>query len=78
MRESLESIGIQPSAGTRRMSRQMLTDLNIAQLQILVNQMHNHIEDLNEVLVKHLMDRDELHLHQDSMLAHIEELTHYM
>lgn len=62
----------------RRLSRQLLTDMNIAQLQILVNNLHTHIEELNESLVNYLMERDDLHVSQDTMLVDIEELTRYM
>lgn len=60
------------------MSRQMLTDMNIAQLQIIVNELHTQIENLNEQLVHFLMERDELHMGQDSMLVDIEDLTRYL
>ena len=33
---------------------------------------------LNEGLVKFLMDRDDLHMEQDSMLVDIEDLTRYL
>lgn len=78
IRVSLRKVGVQMSADKRRVSRQMLTDMNIAQLQVLVNSLHTHIEELNESLVHNLMERDDLHMSQDSMLADIEELTRYM
>lgn len=78
LRESLESIGVHLNADTRRMSRQMLTNLHVSQLQMLVNQLNNHIVDLNEVLVTYLIERDELHVNQDSRLADIEKLSHYL
>ncbi|CAB3250144.1 unnamed protein product [Arctia plantaginis] len=62
----------------RRVSRQLLTDMNIAQLQVIVNELHSQIESLNETLVKLLMARDELHMGQDSMLVDIEDLTRYL
>lgn len=52
--------------------------MNIAQLQILVNNLHTRIEELNESLVNYLMERDDLHDGQDTMLVDIEELTRYM
>lgn len=52
--------------------------MNIAQLQILVNNLHTRIEELNESLVNYLMQRDDLHDSQDTMLVDIEELTRYM
>lgn len=71
-------VGIQMSSEKRRVSRQMLTDMNIAQLQIIVNDLHTHIENLNESLVHYLMERDELHMGQDAMLIDIEDLTRYL
>lgn len=56
----------------------MLTDMNIAQLQVIVNDFHTQIERLNENLVQFLMDRDDLHMSQDSMLVDIEDLTRYL
>lgn len=56
----------------------MLTDMNIAQLQIIVNELHTQIEKLNERLVQYLMERDDLHMSQDSMLVDIEDLTRYL
>ena len=34
-----------------------------------------YIADLNEELVQMLMERDELHMEQDSMLVDVEDLT---
>uniref|UniRef100_A0A1I8Q2I7 Schwannomin interacting protein 1 C-terminal domain-containing protein n=1 Tax=Stomoxys calcitrans TaxID=35570 RepID=A0A1I8Q2I7_STOCA len=78
IRGSLEKVGVQMTADKRRVSRQMLTEMNIAQLQILVNSLHTHIEELNESLVNYLMERDDLHDSQDAMLVDIEELTRYI
>ncbi|XP_037958464.1 schwannomin-interacting protein 1 homolog [Teleopsis dalmanni] len=78
IRGSMEKVGVDMSYDKRRVSRQILTDMNIAQLQILVNNLHTHIETLNESLVNHLMQRDDLHIAQDSMLVDIEELTRYI
>lgn len=62
----------------RRVSRQILTDMNVAQLQVIVNDLHGHIEVLNEGLVRFLLERDELHMSQDSMLVDIEDMTKYL
>ncbi|XP_061393540.1 schwannomin-interacting protein 1 homolog [Musca vetustissima] len=78
IRGSLEKVGVRMTADKRRVSRQMLTEMNIAQLQILVNSLHTHIEELNETLVNYLMERDDLHDSQDAMLVDIEELTRYI
>lgn len=37
-----------------------------------------HFPALNEGLVKYLMERDELHMTQDSMLVDIEDVTRYL
>lgn len=78
IRSSVEKVGIPFPPEKRRVSRQMLTDMNVAQLQIIVNDFHSQIECLNEQLVKFLMDRDDLHMSQDSMLVDIEDLTRYL
>lgn len=78
IRNTIEKVGYNFPAGKRRVSRQMLTDMNVAQLQIIVNDFHTQIESLNEQLVKYLMDRDDLHMGQDSMLVDIEDLTRYL
>ncbi|KAK6622618.1 hypothetical protein RUM43_008460 [Polyplax serrata] len=75
IRKTLEKIGIPFSCDRRRLNRQMLTEMNIAQLQIVANDLHTKIETLNEKLVRHLIGRDDLHMEQDSMLVDIEDLT---
>ncbi|KAJ8310710.1 hypothetical protein KUTeg_012575 [Tegillarca granosa] len=59
----------------QRFNKKILYEMNIAQLQVVVNDLHSQIENLNEDLVKFLMDRDELHMEQDSKLVDIEDLT---
>lgn len=78
IRNSVEKVGVVLAPEKRRVSRQILTDMNIAQLQVIVNDLHSHIELLNEGLVKHLLERDELHMSQDSMLVDIEDMTKYL
>ncbi|CAD7086437.1 unnamed protein product [Hermetia illucens] len=78
IRSSMEKVGVPFPPEKRRVSRQMLTDMNIAQLQIIVNDLHTQIERLNEQLVQFLMERDDLHMGQDSMLVDIEDLTRYL
>ncbi|XP_059159587.1 uncharacterized protein LOC131943456 isoform X2 [Physella acuta] len=60
-----------------RLNRGKLQEMNIAQLQVLVNDLHSQIELLNEDLVHLLIERDDLHMEQDSMLVDIEDLTRY-
>ncbi|KAH1001808.1 hypothetical protein HUJ04_005774 [Dendroctonus ponderosae] len=78
VRHSLEKVGIPFPEEKRRLSRQILTEMNVAQLQVIVNDLHTQIETLNEQLVKFLMDRDDLHMEQDSKLVDIEDLTRYL
>ncbi|XP_055917299.1 myb-like protein H isoform X2 [Eupeodes corollae] len=78
IRGSLEKVGVIMAPEKRRVSRQMLTDMNIAQLQIIVNELHTQIEDLNDSLVHYLMERDELHMGQDSMLVDIEDISRFL
>lgn len=78
VRNSLEKVGIPFPEEKRRLSRQILTEMNVAQLQVIVNDLHTQIETLNESLVKFLMERDDLHMEQDSMLVDIEDLTRYL
>ncbi|KAL4712818.1 hypothetical protein ACJJTC_011888 [Scirpophaga incertulas] len=78
LRRSMEKANAPLAADRRRVSRQLLTDMNIAQLQVIVNELHSQIESLNDSLVKMLMARDELHMGQDSMLVDIEDLTRYL
>ncbi|XP_075234056.1 schwannomin interacting protein 1 isoform X2 [Lycorma delicatula] len=78
LRASLHKVGVLFPEERRRLSRQMLTDMNLAQLQVIVNDLHTQIEYLNESLVKFLMERDDLHMSQDSMLVDIEDLTRYL
>ncbi|XP_038216061.1 schwannomin-interacting protein 1 homolog isoform X2 [Zerene cesonia] len=75
LRRSMEKANVPLAPDRRRVSRQILTDMNIAQLQVIVNELHSQIESLNDTLVKLLMARDELHMGQDSMLVDIEDLT---
>ncbi|XP_076323846.1 uncharacterized protein LOC143232380 isoform X2 [Tachypleus tridentatus] len=71
-------VGIILPDGCHRLSRQLLTDMNLAQLQVIVNDLHTQIENLNEELVQLLLERDDLHMQQDSMLVDIEDLTRYL
>lgn len=78
VRESFHKIGVPFPDSKRRISRQILTDMNVAQLQVIANDLHTQIESLNEDLVTLLMERDDLHMEQDSMLVDIEDLTKHI
>lgn len=78
VRHTLKKVGVSFPEDRRRLSRQILTEMNVAQLQVIVNDLHTQIEYLNESLVRFLMERDDLHMEQDSMLVDIEDLTRYL
>ncbi|XP_052783724.1 uncharacterized protein LOC128219773 [Mya arenaria] len=74
-----EMAGI-PGLGERRRKKlapRQLQQMNLAQTQVLYNDLQTQIESLNEDLVRLLMERDELHMEQDSMLVDIEDLTRH-
>ncbi|XP_074657986.1 uncharacterized protein LOC141910976 [Tubulanus polymorphus] len=68
-------IGLPKITGQKQINGYMLYEMNIAQLQVLVNDLHSQIEGLNEELVQLLVSRDDNHMEQDSMLVDIEDLT---
>ncbi|CAH1782269.1 unnamed protein product, partial [Owenia fusiformis] len=72
-----EMVGIPGFGDGRRkkLERHLLLDMNIAQLQVVVNDLHTQIENLNEQLMRLLVERDDLHMEQDSKLVDIEDLT---
>ncbi|GAB6023754.1 hypothetical protein CHUAL_008510 [Chamberlinius hualienensis] len=72
-----EFIGIPLPVGKHKLNKYQLVEMNLAQLQVIVNDVHTHIESLNEELVKLLLEREELHVDQDSMLVRVEQLTRY-
>ncbi|XP_076633003.1 schwannomin interacting protein 1 isoform X2 [Colletes latitarsis] len=78
VRSSLEKVGVQLGEDRRRLSRVLLTELNVAQLQVVANDLHARIAALNEALVEGLLRRDDLHMEQDSMLVDVEDLTRYL
>lgn len=73
-----EMVGLSFPDGKNLLSHQALIAMNVAQLQVIVNDLHSQIETLNEDLVKFLLERDDLHMEQDSMLVDIEDLTRYL
>ena len=60
---------------TPKLNRRILTQMNVAQLQVILNFFLSQIETLNEDLVRYLMARDELVIEQDSLLTDIEDIT---
>ncbi|GAB6031831.1 hypothetical protein CHUAL_010233 [Chamberlinius hualienensis] len=73
-----EIVGIPFPDGKYKLSRHALSEMNLAQLQVIANDLHSQIENLNEELVRLLLERDDLHMEQDSMLVDIEDLTRYL
>ncbi|XP_071033890.1 uncharacterized protein [Parasteatoda tepidariorum] len=71
-------VGLPFPDGKNLLSHHALLAMNVAQLQVIVNDLHSQIETLNEDLVKFLLERDDLHMEQDSMLVDIEDLTRYL
>ncbi|XP_054723990.1 bromodomain-containing protein DDB_G0270170-like isoform X2 [Uloborus diversus] len=71
-------VGLPFPDGKNLLSYNALLAMNVAQLQVIVNDLHSQIETLNEDLVKFLLERDDLHMEQDSMLVDIEDLTRYL
>lgn len=71
-------VGISFPDSRHRLGRQLLNDMNVAQLQVIVNDLHSQIESHNEDLVKFLLERDDLHMEQDSMLVDIEDMTRFL
>lgn len=78
VQQTLVKVGLNMPNTKRRLSRQLLTSMNIAQLQIIINEFHTFIETLNSALVNFLMDRDDLSMKQDSILIDIEDITRYL
>lgn len=78
IRTAVQKAGAKLQEDKRRVSRQFLTNLNIAQLQVIVNDLQRYIELLNDELVQLLMERDELQMSQDATLIDIEDLSLYL
>lgn len=76
--QTIRKVGVDMPSSKRRLSRQFLTGMNIAQLQIIINEFHTFIETLNSALVNYLMNRDDLSMRQDSILIDIEDITRYL
>ena len=56
------------------LNEDILSQMNTATLQVIVNDFHNKIEKLNEELVDELMRKDELQIEQDGMMTDIDDL----
>ena len=59
----------------KKLTPRTLSNLNLAQLQVIFNDLHTQIENYNELLLKHLEERDDLHMEQVTGAAtdHIQE-----
>lgn len=58
-----------------KLNADLLSQMNTATIQVIVNDFHNKIENLNEELVNELMKKDELQIEQDGQLVDIDDLT---
>lgn len=57
------------------LTQEVLSQMNTATLQVIVNDFHNKIEKLNEELVEELMHKDELQQEQDGQIIDIDDLS---
>ena len=71
-------MGVVLGEDRRRLTRALLTELKLEQLQTLADELHARIATLNDSLVEGLLRRDELLMEQDSMLVDVEDLTRYL
>lgn len=71
-------VGFTFPEGWCKLDGEILNNMNLAQIQVIVNDLHSQIENLNEELVRLLLERDDLHMEQDSMLVDIEDLTQHL
>ncbi|KAK7571877.1 hypothetical protein V9T40_014349 [Parthenolecanium corni] len=77
IKSSLKKVGFinwNKSNKSLRMDKSMLDKMDSTQLQIIVNNLHGQIENLNEQLMKMLTERDELHMNRDTLLNHIKDI----
>lgn len=58
-----------------RLTQLILQRMNVGQLLVVINDIHAQIESHNIELMQLLMERDDQHMAQDSMLVDIEDLT---
>ncbi|XP_040570573.1 schwannomin-interacting protein 1 [Lepeophtheirus salmonis] len=68
----LTKLGIQEES---LKSEEGLSTLNLATLQVVVNNNHSQIQAFNEELVQLLLEKDELSIEQEGQLLDIEDLT---
>jgi hypothetical protein len=58
-----------------RLTDRQLLAMNVAQLQVVTNDLLSQIEELNSDLVQLLLERDELYMQQDAYLVDIDDFT---
>lgn len=56
-----------------KLSSDILSQMNTPTIQVIVNDFHSKIENLNEELVNELMQKDELQIEQDGVLMDIDD-----
>ncbi len=60
---------------SRKFSRHALSGLKVTRLQVILNMLRSCVEDLNERLMRLLIERDELVMEQDALLTDIQDIT---
>ncbi|KFD55788.1 hypothetical protein M514_03227 [Trichuris suis] len=61
----------------KKLSRSQLTKMSTTCLQIILNDLHAKIRELNDELMQLLVQKDTLHMEQDSMLVDIADLLQH-
>jgi len=74
-RPPYSSNGYSSRVTSSKLSRRILTPMNVGQLQVILNYLLTQIETLNENLVEYLITRDELAIEQDSLLTDVDDIT---
>jgi len=76
IQEIMNHHGIHMIDPDRKLTRRdMERDMNLAQLQVIFNDLRTRIDNHSQELVRLLEERDDLHMEQDSMLVDIDDLT---
>jgi len=68
-------LGLPPET---KLSRRILSKLNVAQLQLIQNDYLARIKNLNEELVSLLVKKDDLTVEQDALMTDIEDLSEFV
>merc|ERR1712228_904208 len=76
MEEIMSFHGINVADPSRKLTKTVMErDMNLAQLQVIFNDLRTQVDNYSQELVRLLEERDDLHMEQDSMLVDIDDLT---